>query len=278
MTEVVSPGLELGLAELAEGRWEAARAAFGRALEAGEEPGGARGAELGGVVARRRRRRCSPRASAPTALYKRRGDAAGAARMATWLAADQLDFNGAVRVASGWLRRARRLLEPLEPGPEHGWLRVPRGLPRAGVRRHRVRARAGRSAAELGRRFDVPTSRCSGSRSRARHSSPARASSEGMRCLDEATATALEGEARSRSRAPGRSASWSRACIAVRDFERAFEWCDRIAEFAERYGSRYMLALLPRGVRRGPSLARPLAGGRGELEAAVEDFSRSRPA
>ena len=32
------------------------------------------------------------------------------------------------------------------------------------------------------------------------------------------------------------------ACAAVRDYERAFEWCDRIAEFAKRYGSRYMLA------------------------------------
>ena len=32
------------------------------------------------------------------------------------------------------------------------------------------------------------------------------------------------------------------ACTAVLDFERAYVWCDRIAEFAERYGSRYMLA------------------------------------
>lgn len=34
--------------------------------------------------------------------------------MATWLAADQLDFHGAAAVASGWLQRARRLLEPLD--------------------------------------------------------------------------------------------------------------------------------------------------------------------
>ncbi len=26
----------------------------------------------------------------------------------------------------------------------------------------------------------------------------------------------------------------------MRDYRRAFEWCDRIAEFAERYGSGYM--------------------------------------
>ena len=55
-------------------------------------------------------------------LYRKSGDAASAARMATWLAADQLDFHGAWAVASGWLRRAHRLLDPLEPGPDHGWL------------------------------------------------------------------------------------------------------------------------------------------------------------
>jgi DNA-binding NarL/FixJ family response regulator len=32
------------------------------------------------------------------------------------------------------------------------------------------------------------------------------------------------------------------ACAAVRDYERASEWCDRIADFADRYESRYMLA------------------------------------
>ena len=42
--------------------------------------------------------------------------------MATWLAADQPDFNGARAVASGWFRARQRLLEPLEPGPDHGWL------------------------------------------------------------------------------------------------------------------------------------------------------------
>ena len=65
---------------------------------------------------------------------------------------------------------------------------------------------------------------------------------EGMRCLDEATLLALEGEARVPI-----SGAWAccflvTACSAARDYERAFEWCDRIAEFAERYGSRYMLA------------------------------------
>lgn len=116
------PGeLALGWEEFRSGRWDAARAIFEAATAAG---GGAEGFEglswaawwrddAGAVFAARER---------AYALYRQRGDRAGAARMATWLAADELDFNGALSVSSGWLRRARRLVEPLEEGPEHGWL------------------------------------------------------------------------------------------------------------------------------------------------------------
>ena len=45
-----------------------------------------------------------------------------AARVATWLAWDYGAFRGERAVASGWLARAHRLLEGLEPAPEHGWL------------------------------------------------------------------------------------------------------------------------------------------------------------
>jgi DNA-binding NarL/FixJ family response regulator len=64
----------------------------------------------------------------------------------------------------------------------------------------------------------------------------------------------------------------------VYDFERAFAWCDRIAEFADRYGSRYMLAFC----RAEYGAIHRWRGRWGEaesmLEASVEDFTRSRPA
>jgi LuxR family transcriptional regulator, maltose regulon positive regulatory protein len=101
---------------------------------------------------------------------------------------------------------------------------------------------------------------------------------EGMRCLDEATTTALHDDATIPI-----SSAWTfcflvGACTAVLDFERAADWCDRIAEFAARYGSRYMLAFC-----RAEYGAVDLWRGRWKdaeamLEASVEDFSRSRPA
>ena len=99
-----------------------------------------------------------------------------------------------------------------------------------------------------------------------------------MRCLDEATATALAGEATIPI-----SSAWTccflvSACTAVQDYERASEWCDRIAEFAERYGSRYML-----GFCRAEYGAVELWRGRWAeaealLEGSIEAFTRSRPA
>ena len=266
-------GCEGGWSELRAGRWEAARAAFAAAGETAEALEGLSWAawwldDAAAVFDARER---------AYRLYRQDGDAAGAARMATWLASDQLDFHNAAAVASGWLQRARRLLEPLEPGPEHGWLAFHEGYVayRSGDGR-RARGRAAEAAA-LGRSRAVPDLEMLGL---ALEGASLVADSQveaGMRCLDEATAAALAGEATIPI-----SSAWTccflvSACTAVHDFERASEWCDRIAEFAERYGSRYML-----GFCRAEYGAVHLWRGRWReaeelLEGSVEAFARSRP-
>jgi RNA polymerase sigma factor (sigma-70 family) len=269
--------LDSGWVELQEGRWEEARARFEQAVGAEETPEGFEGLswaawwldDAEAVFAARERAYC---------LYEEAGEAADAARMATWLACDQLDFHGAFAVAGGWLGRAHRLLDPLEPGPEHGWLAFLEGfMAHAGGDTAKA-AELGRRSANLGRQFHVSDLEMLGLAIEGATLVARARVEQGMRCLDEATATALRGE----SKVPI-SGAWAccflvTACIAVRDYERAFEWCDRIAEFAERYGSRYMLAFC-----RAEYGAVYLWRGRWEeaeevLEASVEDFSRSRPA
>lgn len=49
---------------------------------------------------------------------------ADAARMASWLGTDSVDFRGEIAVGQGWLHRARTLLTGSPPGPELGWLCV----------------------------------------------------------------------------------------------------------------------------------------------------------
>ncbi|HZA89090.1 MAG TPA: LuxR C-terminal-related transcriptional regulator [Solirubrobacterales bacterium] len=211
-------------------------------------------------------------------MYRAKGEAADAARMATWLACDQLDFHGALAAANGWLARAHSLLDPLEPRPDHGWLAFLEGyLAHAGGETTRAGELAG-AAAELGRRLDVPDLEMLGLALEGATLVACARVPEGMRCLDEATLTALEGQA-----AIPIASAWAccflvTACTAVRDYERAFEWCDRIAEFADRYGSRYMLAFCRAEYGTVHLWRGRWSDAETVLEASVEDFSRSRPA
>jgi LuxR family maltose regulon positive regulatory protein len=275
--EPVPPPIEVGWAALREGRWEVARTLFEEAVRAEQSPEASEGLSWAAwwlddaeVVFDARERAYG--------LYQKAGDVAGAARMATWLACDQLDFHGAFAVAGGWLGRAHRLLDALEPGPEHGWLAFLEGYMAHVGGETATAAELGRRSAELGRRFAVPDLEMLGLALEGATLVAGARVEEGMRCLDEATATALQGEAEIPI-----SSAWAccflvTACTAVRDYRRAFEWCDRIAEFAQRYGSRYMLAFC-----RAEYGAVHLWRGRWTdaetvLEASVQDFSRSRPA
>jgi LuxR family transcriptional regulator, maltose regulon positive regulatory protein len=266
-----------GWGELREARWGAARQRFEAALSREESPEAWEGLSWAAwwlddgeaVFAAR---------EAAYRQYRKRSDPAAAARMATWLAVDQFDFRGAAAVANGWLQRAHRLLDPLEPGPEHGWLAFQEGYFALGANDTATASELAARATELGRRFGVADLEMLGLALEGATLVTGARVDEGMRCLDEATATALEGEATIPI-----SGAWTfcflvSSCIAALDFERASEWCDRIAEFAERYGSRYMLAFC-----RAEYGAVDVWRGRWVeaeelLEAAIEDYSETRPA
>jgi len=210
-------------------------------------------------------------------LYRGQGDVRAAARMATWLASDALDFRGAVAVAGGWLRRAHRLLDPLEPGPDHGWLAFHDGYVARLRNEPAMALELAVRAAEIGREFTVPDLEMLGLALEGATLVDRAEVDQGLRCLDEAATIALEGEA-----AIPISGAWTccflvGACATVRDYDRAAEWCDRIADFAETYGSRYML-----GFCRAEYGAVHLWRGEWEeaerlLVASLEDFSSSRP-
>ena len=269
--------LALGWEELRKGGWDAARAIFEAVTATRESAEGFEGLswaawwrdDAGAVFAARQR---------AYTLYMRRGDMGGAARMATWLAADELDFNGALSVSCGWLGRARRLLEPLAEGPEHGWLAFHEGYVARLLGDNAIAAERAASAARLGRRFGVCDLEMLGLALEGSTLVACARVEEGMRCLDEATATALGGEAELPM-----SSAWTfcflvSACTAVFDYDRAAEWCARIGEFAERFDSRYMLAFC----RAEYGAVHVFRGRWSEaeelLEQAVEDFTRSRPA
>jgi LuxR family maltose regulon positive regulatory protein len=265
-----------GWAELADGRWEAARVTFEGALAAAETPEAFEGLSWSAWWLDDGEAVFAAREQAYR-LYEKSGDPASAARMAIWLAADNLDFRGALSVASGWLQRAHRLLDPLEPGVDHGWLAFQEGyVANLGGDTDIARELAER-AADFGRRCGVADLEMLGLALEGAALVACAQVEEGMRCLDEATATALAGEAEIPI-----SGAWAccflvLACTSVLDYGRAFEWCDRIAEFAERYGSRYMLAFCRAEYGAVHLWRGRWADAEAVLEASIEDFSRSRP-
>ncbi len=82
-----------------------------------------------------------------------------AAMLALWVADDHLILRGERAIANGWFQRAARLLDGLEPCPEHGWLDALLGYV-ATVDGDPARARAlAVRARELGRRLAVVSRR-----------------------------------------------------------------------------------------------------------------------
>jgi tetratricopeptide (TPR) repeat protein len=168
-------------------------------------------------------------------LYRERGDAAAAARMAIWLGWDSLAFRGEPAVARGWLQRAHRLLEGLGPAPEHGWLALREGEfafllenDIAATRRFAKRARS------IGTALSVPDIEFSALGLEGLALASQGSIADGIRLLDEASAAAMAGEM-SELWAAGRTCCYMiTACERVRDLERARQWSQRMLEFAKR--------------------------------------------
>ena len=211
-------------------------------------------------------------------LYRERGHAAGAARMATWLGWDYLAFRGEPAVARGWLQRAHRLLAALDPVPEHGWLAIREGEfafvlenDLAGTRRWAERARA------IGSSLGVDDIELSALGLEGLALASEGNISDGIRQLDEASAAAIAGEI-SELWAVGRTCCYMiTACERVRDFDRASQWCQRMLEFAERWRIRDLFA-----VCRAHYGAILVSRGTWEeadatFETAMQEFAGSRP-
>lgn len=169
-------------------------------------------------------------------LYRERGDAAAAARMAIWLGWDSLAFRGEPAVARGWLQRAHRLLEGLDPVPEHGWLALREGEftfllenDIAATRRFAERARS------IGTALAVPDIEFSALGLEGLALASQGNIADGIRLLDEASAAAMAGEM-SELWAAGRTCCYMiTACERVRDLQRAYQWSQRMLEFAKRW-------------------------------------------
>ena len=105
--------------------------------------------------------------------YRASGDAVGAARMAQWVASDNLDFRGDFDVAAVWARRGLELLADHGPCAEEGYLTLTQAdIALQGASDPETAQGHARHALDLARRSTTSVSRSSRSPFWAAHSSP----------------------------------------------------------------------------------------------------------
>lgn len=168
-------------------------------------------------------------------LYRSAGRDRDAARMATWIATDSVDFRGEVAVAQGWLRRARALLADGQPSSELGWLHVheaeklllPGGRSGAGGGARRRGRTAGPALAEV----DLEMTGSATEGLALVHRGHIH---EGIARLDEAAVAALADEFTQPWAAGWCCCNVIYGCEQVRDYDRAAQWCRKVEAWAER--------------------------------------------
>ena len=163
-------------------------------------------------------------------IYRGRGDERRAAAAAIYVATD-FRLAGNLAAARGWLARARRCLDRLDPSVEHGVYEIE--LAR-GTDDPDEAARHSRAALALARELDDPDFEVL-ALGQAGVTSIARGRwDEGLALLDEAMAGALGGECTDAFSIGDACCQTLTACDQLSDVRRAAEWCQVIVDFIER--------------------------------------------
>jgi LuxR family transcriptional regulator, maltose regulon positive regulatory protein len=233
--------LAAGQAALDRSDWPAAHAAFAEAVAAGGGPDADEGLASAAFWLDR------PDAVFDAAERAYAGFRAAvrpvdAARMAIALAWYARVFRGEAAVSDGWLGRARRLLAGHPPAFEHGWLALREAsfaLPQDPARARERCAAAEALGRELGNvDLEMTAVALDGL---ARVSSGDIAA--GMARLDEASAAATGGDMRDPVAIGFSCCYLIFACERVRDFDRAGQWCGRLARYCEATNNRLLLSV-----------------------------------
>lgn len=240
---LMSP-LHVGQSALAAGAWSEALQAFEAALRA--EPERAEALEGKGLAAWWLDLADVVFASRERAYraYRARGDEVSAARIAVWLAWDHDAFRGEYAITSGWLRRARELLDGHHHTAAYAWLSVreaafallDHGNPEVALEHAGQAIDAGRASGSVDlemvgralRGFALATSG---------------RIPEGMQELDGVNAAVLAGEMQDRVAIGLACCYLISACDRVRDYDRAVQWCARLRAFCERWEFRVLFAV-----------------------------------
>lgn len=236
--------LDLGQAALARGAWSEAFHAFEAALV--EQPDRAEALEGQGLAAWWLDLADIVFASRERAYraYRVQGDEVSAARVAVWLAWDHDAFRGEYAITSGWLHRARELLDGHHDTAAYAWLSVreaafallDHGNPEEALKHAEQAIEAGRASGSVD--YEMVGRALRGFALATSGRIP-----EGMQELDGVNAAVLAGEMQDRVAIGLACCYLISACDRVRDYDRAVQWCARLRAFCERWEFRVLFAV-----------------------------------
>lgn len=272
----IDDALARGRAALSRGAWSDGRAAFADALQVAPSAEAWEGLSwaiwwMEDVAA------CLEAREHAFRLYRDADDARAAARMALWIGDDHIEFRGAAAVAEGWFGRAARLLDALDPSPEHGWLAVFEAHAMLEGNDPVAAMKRATEARELGSRPGSVDLEMFSLATEGLAMIDAGEVKQGMRCLDEASASALAGEFDSLAPAAWTCCRILSACERVRDFDRGAQWCQKIEVFSVRMDTRFLTGVCRAHYGAILTWRGNWADAERELEAAVDNLSEHRP-
>ncbi len=232
------PALARGHSALTMGRWTDARAEFEAALAEAETAEGCFGLAaalwwLGENQA------CVERCTRAYALFRRCADDKSATRAAIWLGITYKSNFANFAAANGWLGRAQRLLEPLEPGVQHGWLWVARAYRMTDLDTAEELTARALNVARAGGDVDLELVALA----QLGHIRVGKGDAlGGFALLDEAVAAALAGERATFDTVVYTCCDMLNACELADDLERAAQWCKVADDFVATYGCPFLYA------------------------------------
>ncbi len=230
--------LATGEAALGAGRWEEARTAFEQALTAEDSADGHLGLGfalwwLGAT------RESVAECTKAYALFKRAGTVERAVECALWLGITYKADYANHAAGNGWVARAERMLEPLDPGPLHAMSMVTRAY-----RMNDLGAaeKLSERALELARASGDPDLELTAMTQLGLIRVGKGDTDGGFALIDEAMAAVLGGERTTLTTVVYACCDMLNACELASDIERAAKWCEVADGFVEEYGSPFLYA------------------------------------
>ena len=171
--------------------------------------------------------------------YKSNGNLPKAARLAAWLAREQVFFRANVSAMNGWFSRAVRLCDEMSECAETGWVRIYHASMTASPE---GQEKAGREAIEIARRYHNADLEAFSLAVMGSAMVSQTKIKEGMNAIDEAMTAVVSGEVKDYFVASETFCVTLAACELAGDLVRTNHWCESALEYAQRYQCSFLSA------------------------------------